>query len=50
MEQVKKFINDQLNKVDIDKQREVILTQSDEIQKQTERIMKLFSESSDIKE
>lgn len=47
MESVKKFIDTQLNKVDIDKQRELIMKQSCEIERQTERISKLFSEGPD---
>jgi len=47
MESVKKFIDEQLNKVDIDKQRELIIKQSCEIEQQTERILKLFSEGPD---
>jgi hypothetical protein len=47
MESVKKFIDAQLNKVDIDKQQELIIKQSCEIEQQTERISKLFSEGPD---
>lgn len=47
MESIKKFIDNQLSKVDIEKQREIILNQSNEIEKQKDRILKLFSEGPD---
>lgn len=47
MESVKKFIDEQLNKIDIDRQRELIIKQACEIDKQTEIISKLFFEGPD---
>jgi hypothetical protein len=48
MESVKKFIDEQLNKIDIDRQRELIIKQACEIDKQTEIISKLISEGPDF--
>ena len=47
MEQVKKFLDEQLNKVDIERQRQIIENQSLQVQEQSDRILKLLSEGPD---
>lgn len=47
MEQVKKFLDEQLNKVDIEQQRQNIQNQSNQVQEQSDRILKLLFEGPD---
>ena len=48
MEQVKKFLDEQLNKVDIERQRQIIENQSYQVQEQSDRILKLLSEGPEL--
>lgn len=44
MEQVKNFLDEQLNKVDVEQQRHIIEDQSNQVQEQSDKILKLLFE------